>query len=125
MGHLILHVPGVLLGRTAQGNNCLHIASTHGHQRFCEVALRLDPSLLAAINSDGKTQTPLLAAVASAVFLSLLCCRERELSETILKQDKHGCNTLHHAIGRRHKDLALDLMKAEPGLSHAVNQNNE
>ncbi|WVZ64179.1 hypothetical protein U9M48_013741, partial [Paspalum notatum var. saurae] len=127
MRHLTLHVPRVLLGTTAQGNTCLHIASIHGHDRFCEDVQNLEPSLLSAINSD--SETPLLAAVASghvSVAYGLLrwCC-ERQLSETILKQDTHGCNALHHAICRGHKDLVLDLIKAEPGLSHAVNQYDE
>ncbi|WVZ53436.1 hypothetical protein U9M48_004379 [Paspalum notatum var. saurae] len=127
MRHLTLHVPRVLLGTTAHGDTCLHIASTHGHERFCEDAQNLDPSLLSAINSDGET--PLLAAVAcgrvSVACVMLRWCRERKLSEAILKQDKHRCNALHHAIRRGHKDLALELIMAEPALSHAVNQYNE
>ncbi|WVZ64167.1 hypothetical protein U9M48_013730, partial [Paspalum notatum var. saurae] len=127
MRHLTLDVPGVLLGTTAQGNTCLHIASIHGHEGFCEVAQSLDPSLLAAINSDAET--PLLAAVASGCVsvasVLLRCCLERQLSETILMQDKHGCNALHHAIRRGHRELAIQLVEAEPALSHAVNQNNE
>ncbi|WVZ64199.1 hypothetical protein U9M48_013760, partial [Paspalum notatum var. saurae] len=124
---LTSHVPGVLLGTTAKGNTCLHIASIHGHKGFCEVAERLEPSLLAAINSDAET--PLLVAVAggrvSVAFVLLMCCRERNQTETILKQDKHGCNALHHAIRRGHTELALELVEAEPALSHAVNEYGE
>ncbi|WVZ53437.1 hypothetical protein U9M48_004380 [Paspalum notatum var. saurae] len=127
MRHLEIHVPGVLLGTTPQGNTCLHIASIHGHHRLCEDVQNLEPSLLSAINLDGET--PLLAAVASGrvsvASVLLRCCRERQLSETIMKQDKHGCNTLHHAIRRGHKELALELIEAEPALSHAVNQYGE
>ncbi|WVZ64181.1 hypothetical protein U9M48_013743 [Paspalum notatum var. saurae] len=127
MRHLENHVPGVLLGTTPQGNTCLHIASIQGHDRLCEDVQNLEPSLLSAINLDGET--PLLAAVAcghvSAAAVLLRWCRERQLSETILKQDKHGCNVLHHIIRRGHRKLALELVEAEPALSHAVNQYDE
>ncbi|RLM69413.1 protein ACCELERATED CELL DEATH 6-like isoform X1 [Panicum miliaceum] len=113
-----------LLGTTPRGNTCLHIASVHGHEGFCKAALALKPSLLAAVNSDGETA--LLAAVASgrASLASVLLrrCRDQQLSETILKKDKHGCNALHHAVSSGHRELALQLIEAEPALSKAVNQ---
>ncbi|CAD6258502.1 unnamed protein product [Miscanthus lutarioriparius] len=130
MRHLYLNVPAVLVGTTPQGpqgNTCLHIAAIHGHEVFCKEAEALKPSLLAAVNSDGET--PLLAAVASgrvSVASALLrCCRDHQLSETILKQDKQGHNALHHAIRCGHRELALELIEAEPALSHAVNQYGE
>jgi hypothetical protein len=39
----------------------VHIAAIHGHEVFCREAQALNPSLVAAVNSDGET--PLLAAV--------------------------------------------------------------
>jgi ankyrin repeat protein len=124
MRQLATHDPDVLLGTTPLGNTCLHIASVHGHEGFCEAALALKPSLLAAVNSDGETA--LLTAVTSG-RVSLACvllryCRDQRLSETILKQDKHGCNALHHAVRGGHRKLALDLIEAEPALCKAVNQ---
>lgn len=129
----LLAAPGdsdVLLGTTPRGNNCLHIASIQGHEEFCkDVLTTLDhsPALLSAVNNDGET--PLLTAVTRgrvplASFL-LGCCRDQQLSETILKQDKHGCNALHHAIRSRLRDLALELIQVEPALSEAVNQSGE
>jgi ankyrin repeat protein len=121
--------PGVLLGATPRGNTCLHIASIHGHEEFCKVVLTLDNSqdLLAAVNRDGET--PLLTAVtrarASLASVLLRSCRDRQLSEAVLKQDKHGCNVLHHAIRGGHGELALELIEAEPALSKAVNNRNE
>jgi ankyrin repeat protein len=127
MKHLHLRDPGVLLGTTPQGNTCLHIAAIHGHEVFCKEVQALKPSLLAAVNSDGET--PLLAAMASGhvsiASVLLRCCRDQQLSETILKQDKRGCNALHHAIRCGHRELALELIKAEPALSHAVNEYGE
>jgi len=88
----------VLLGTTQQGNTCLHIASIDGHQGFCKDVLTLSPSL------------PLLNAINANSFR--FCC-DQQLSETILKQDKRGCNALHHAIRNGHP------------LSHYVNQYGE
>ncbi|KAJ1275130.1 hypothetical protein BS78_05G113200 [Paspalum vaginatum] len=130
MKHLVLRIPGVLLGTTPQGNNCLHIASIHGRERFCKDALALNqsvPDLLTAINVDGET--PLLIAVTSghvslASFI-LRCCLDLQLRETILKQDKHRFNALHHAVRNGYRKLALELIEAEPGLSKAVNRYNE
>jgi ankyrin repeat protein len=102
MNHLAVHEPGVLLGTTPQGNNCLHIASIHGHEGFCKDVLELPQSLtlLTATNEDGET--PLLTAVTrgreSLASILLRFCRDQQLKETILKQDKRGCNVLHHAI---------------------------
>jgi ankyrin repeat protein len=128
-----------VLGTTPQGNTCLHIAAIHGHEVFCKEVQALNPSLLTAINSDGET--PLLAAVASGCLsvasVLLRCCRDQQLSGAILKQnkrgcnalsgailkqDKRGCNALHHAIRNGHMKLALELIQAEPALSHYVNQ---
>ncbi|KAJ1275137.1 hypothetical protein BS78_05G113500 [Paspalum vaginatum] len=129
MKHLALHVPGILHGTTPQGSTCLHIASIHGHEAFCKDVLALSHSLplLSAVNAD--SETPLLTAVISghsllASFL-LRCCSFQQLSETILKKDKHGCNALHHGIRNGHRELALELIEAEPALSHDVNQYKE
>jgi len=127
MKRVALHDPGVLLGTTPTGNNCLHISSTHGHQGFCMDAVALNRSLLSAVNTD--EETPLITAVAGghtslASFL-LRCCRDLKLSEVILKQDKRGHNALHHAIRSCHKELALELIAAEPALSKAVSQKEE
>ena len=120
---------GVLLGATPQGNNCLHIASIHGHEELCKILLTLEVSryLLAAVNGDGET--PLLAAVArgraSLASVLLRSCRDQQLGEAILKQDKRGCNVLHHAIRGGHGELALELIEAEPALSRDVNDHEE
>lgn len=132
MKHMALQTPGVLLGTTPQGNTCLHIACIHGHERFCGDVLALTEhqspaTLLGAVNADGET--PLLAAVTSgnvsvASFI-LRCCRDEQLGEAILTQDKRGFNALHHAIRSGHRELALELIDAEPGLSKAVNKYDE
>jgi ankyrin repeat protein len=127
MKRLALHDPAVLLGTTPQGNNCLHISSIHGYDGFCMDALALNRSLLSAVNNHGET--PLVAAVTSgrtsiASFL-LKCCRDLQLSEAILSQDRYGFNALHHAIRSGHRELALELIQAEPALSRAVNKYNE
>ncbi|XP_039778160.1 ankyrin repeat-containing protein NPR4-like [Panicum virgatum] len=120
---------GVLLGATPQGNNCLHIASIHGHEELCKILLTLEVSryLLAAVNGDGET--PLLAAVArgraSLASVLLRSCRDQQLGEAILKQDKRGCNVLHHAIRGGHGELALELIEAEPALLRDVNDHEE
>ncbi|CAN6323364.1 unnamed protein product [Urochloa humidicola] len=125
--HLASHDPDLLFATTPQGNTCFHIASIHGHEGFCKAALALNPSLLAAINLDGET--PLLSAVTSGhislASVLLKCCRDQQLSEAIVKQDKHGFNVLHHAIRIGHRELALELIQAEPALSKAVNQYEE
>ncbi|KAG2560971.1 hypothetical protein PVAP13_8KG114100 [Panicum virgatum] len=119
--------PDILLSSNPQGNTCLHIACIHGHERFCREAIELNPTLLAAANRDGET--PLLIAVTSGnvrlAALLLSCCHERQQSSAILKQDRHGCNALHHAIRSGQGDLAQKLIRAEPGLSRAVNTSNE
>lgn len=128
---LASHDPGVLLGTTPPGNTCLHISSIQGHEELCRSILALDqsPALLSAVNKDGET--PLLAAVArgrASVASALLrrCCGERlMLREAILKQDRHGCNALHHAVRRGHTKLAVELIEAEPALSRAVNGRSE
>jgi ankyrin repeat protein len=119
--------PAVLLATTPEGNTCLHIASMHGHQGFCEEVLAINGSLLTAVNEDGDT--PLLTALRSghAPLASYLLrwCRYLRLREAVLKQDKDGCNALHHAICGNHSKLALELIEAEPGLARAVNKNHE
>jgi ankyrin repeat protein len=117
----------IFLGKTPQGNNCLHISSIHGHNDFCKDVLELEESLLAAINLEGET--PLMAAltnghVSVASFLLRSCCQPA-LRQVILQQDRHGYNGLHHAIRNGHKDLALQLVTAEPALSEAVSKCNE
>ncbi|KAJ1275132.1 hypothetical protein BS78_05G113400 [Paspalum vaginatum] len=128
MKHLALEDPGVLLGTTAQGNTCLHISTIHGHEKLCMDALALNPSLLSAVNAD--EETPLVTAVASGhtILASnfLRCCRELDLSgDAILRPDKHGCNALHHAIRRGRRELAMELINAEPALSYVVNNYSE
>ncbi|CAO2141254.1 unnamed protein product [Urochloa humidicola] len=126
MQQLATHDQGMLSGTTPQGNTCVHIASIHGHEGFCRAALALNPLLLAAVNSDGET--PLHSAVISgrvSVTTALLRCYDQQRSEAILKQDNRGCNALHHAIRSGHRDLALELLQAEPALSRAVNQYKE
>jgi hypothetical protein len=44
--HMALGDPAVLLTTTPEGNTCLHIASMHGHQGFCEDVLAINGSLL-------------------------------------------------------------------------------
>jgi ankyrin repeat protein len=44
---------------------------------------------------------------------------------TILAEDKNKCNALHHAIYCGHKNLALELIAAEPTLSKGVNEYGE
>ncbi|XP_006661629.2 ankyrin repeat-containing protein At5g02620-like [Oryza brachyantha] len=121
------HEPGLLIGTTPEGNTCLHIASAHGHLGFCTHILEMNKSLLDAVNADGET--PLLAAVRNgqvslASFL-LSYCRNLHMSATITKQDKHGCNALHHAIRSGHEELALALIQEEPALTKAVNKYDE
>nr|CAB3489511.1 unnamed protein product [Digitaria exilis] len=123
--------PSLLFETTPQGNTCFHIASIHGNEGFCKDILALSKSqsllLLGTINADGET--PLIAAVtrSRAAFASVLLrwCNDRQLSEAILKQDKHGCNALHHAIRRGYRTLALELIETEPALSKAVNKRDE
>uniref|UniRef100_A0ACD5WM09 Uncharacterized protein n=1 Tax=Avena sativa TaxID=4498 RepID=A0ACD5WM09_AVESA len=127
MKHYACHNPGILLGKTRQGNSCLHIASFHGHKVFCKDVVAIEESLLTALNLDGET--PLIAAVTSncvalASFL-LMWYHSRGLSETILKQDFDGCNALHHAISCGHTGLALQFIAAEPALSEGVNKLDE
>ena len=121
--------PGVLLGTTPPGNTCLHVSCILEHEEFCRSILTLDqsPALVSAVNKDGET--PLLAAVTrghvSVASILLRYCRDQQLSQVILKQDKRGFNALHHAIRRGHTMLALELIEAEPALSKAVNKNDE
>ena len=118
---------GVLLRATPQGNTCLHISCAHGHEGFCRDVLVLNQSLLSKVNSD--RETPLVAAVmaghASLASVLLGCCCTLGLREVILQQDKDSCNALHHAINYNHKDLAMELIAAEPSLSQGVNKYGE
>jgi len=129
MKQLALHDPAVLLGTTPQGNTCLHISAVHGHDGFCMEVMALNRSLLSAVNND--RETPLVAAVTSGRTSTTLassflrCYRDLHLSEAILMQDKQGNNALHHAIRSGHRELALELIAAEPALSKAVNKYDE
>ncbi|XP_024315051.1 ankyrin repeat-containing protein ITN1 isoform X4 [Brachypodium distachyon] len=120
--------PSILLGTPPLGNTVLHISSVHGHEGFCKDVLELEESLLTAVNSD--KETPLVAAVRSgrvslaSVLLSRYC-RSRQLSDAILRQDKDGCNALHHAIRSGHRELAMELIAAEPGLCKGVDKYGE
>ncbi|KAL5203936.1 hypothetical protein ABZP36_008807 [Zizania latifolia] len=127
MMELAAQNPSILLGTTPQGNTCLHISSIHAHERFSKDVLTLNQSLLNATNSNGET--PLLTSVKSGhdQLASVLLghCHHLGLRETILKQDQDGCSVLHHAIRSGHKDLALQLIAAEPTLSQGVNNYDE
>ncbi|WVZ67317.1 hypothetical protein U9M48_016413 [Paspalum notatum var. saurae] len=131
-------VTEVLCGTNAMGNNCLHIAAMRGHKRFCRAVLcgvRDDGDsrrrLLGGVNTDGET--PLLVAVASGHIrlASFLLSKYDDDpaatagSDAILKQDKHECNVLHHAIRSGHRKFAVKLIAKAPGLSRAVNRHGE
>jgi ankyrin repeat protein len=125
--HLALHDPGMLLGTTPQGNTCLHISSRFGHLSFCTELVALNRSLLSSVNAEGETP-PLTATVSAHATLALFLfsrCRDQMLREAILKQDKQGCNALHHAIRSGHRELELLLREAEPAQSKALNKYNE
>ncbi|KAG2560985.1 hypothetical protein PVAP13_8KG114600 [Panicum virgatum] len=102
-------------------------AATTGDAGFCMDAVALNRSLVSAINADGEM--PLLTAATSGhtslASLLLKWCRDLQLSESILKQDNKGYNVLHHAIRSGHRELALELIAAEPALSEAVNNKDE
>jgi ankyrin repeat protein len=119
--------PSMLRGTTPQRNTCLHISSVHGHEEFCKDVLALNHSLLSKVNVD--KETPLIVAVTGGhvdlASLLLTCCHELGLSETILEKDKNKCNALHHAIHCGHRNLALELIRAEPALSQGVNEYDE
>uniref|UniRef100_A0ACD5X4D8 Uncharacterized protein n=1 Tax=Avena sativa TaxID=4498 RepID=A0ACD5X4D8_AVESA len=117
----------MLLGTTLGRNTCLHISSFHGHEKFCKDVLAHNHSLLSMVNLD--KETPLIAAVTGGhvtlASLLLARCRTLKLSDTILQEDRNKCNALHHAICCGHKELALDLIDAEPALSKGVNEYGE
>ncbi|OEL14239.1 hypothetical protein BAE44_0024742 [Dichanthelium oligosanthes] len=128
MEHLARDDEAVLLGTTAQGNTCLHVASICGHTEFCTYAVRLKPSLLSVTNQD--SETPLLTAVKSYHASSLApvlidMYLDSHLSEDLLRRDRHGCNVLHHAIRSGFRELALKLIVESPALSLAVNNHGE
>ncbi|VAH86504.1 unnamed protein product [Triticum turgidum subsp. durum] len=118
----------ILRGTTPLGNKCLHISCIYGHGVFCKDVLGLEESLINTVNLDGET--PLITAVRNghislASFLLGRHCSVLGLRQAILQQDKYGFNALHHAIRNGHKDLALELIAAEPALSQAVGKHNE
>ncbi|KAJ1274498.1 hypothetical protein BS78_05G066400 [Paspalum vaginatum] len=59
-----------------------------------------------------------------ALFL-LTYSLQHNLSGVIIKQDKNGCNVLHHAIRSRLTELAIKFIEAMPVLSKAVNKYDE
>ncbi|VAH86507.1 unnamed protein product [Triticum turgidum subsp. durum] len=119
----------ILHGKTLQGNTCLHISCIYGHEGFCKDVLELEESLIKAVNLDGET--PLITTVRNghvslaSFLLGRHHCSVLELRQAIQQQDKYGFNALHHAIRNGHKDLALELIAAEPALSQAVGKHNE
>lgn len=127
MRHIQLHDPDKMRATTPYDNTWLHLASIlHGREQFCleALALSLDESslLASAVNSDGET--PLIAAAASG-HVSLACAlltryKDLGLDEEILRQDRSGCNALHHAIRNGHRALALRLIEDAPDLSICV-----
>uniref|UniRef100_A0ACD5WNP1 Uncharacterized protein n=1 Tax=Avena sativa TaxID=4498 RepID=A0ACD5WNP1_AVESA len=128
MHSMVSKNPDILLGTTQQGNNCLHIASIHGHERFCKDVVELNESLLSDANL--YAETPLIVALTrghpslARIFLTH-CHKVAGLRQSIFQQDNNGCNALHHAIRIGREELALDLIAAEPALSEAVNKFNE
>jgi ankyrin repeat protein len=119
--------PNILVGTAPSGNTCLHISSIHGHERFCQGVAKLNEHLLTAVNME--SETPLVVAVTNGhVSLALLllrhCC-QLGFRDAILQQDMLQYNVLHHAIRCGHKELALELIQAEPNLSQDVTRFNE
>jgi ankyrin repeat protein len=125
--------PEVLFQTTEGGNTCLHIASLCGHKDFCTKVLgqksRLPSvsSLLSITNND--RETPMLVAVKSgnvplARYL-ITECHKNNLNDALLRQDRHGCTVLHHAIRNGYEQLALDLISQQPGLPGCCNNREE
>ncbi|XP_045090355.1 protein ACCELERATED CELL DEATH 6 [Aegilops tauschii subsp. strangulata] len=112
-----------LRGTTPAGNTCLHISCIHGHIEFFRLALEVDQSLLSKVNDEGETPLVIAVAHGHANLASLLLTRYHALGlqTTILRQDKDKSNALHHAIRNGYMDLAIQLLEAEPALSHHVN----
>ncbi|XP_037418734.1 ankyrin repeat-containing protein ITN1-like [Triticum dicoccoides] len=124
---LVAQNPNILLGRTLEGNTCLHLSAIHGHEQFCMSVVTLEEHLLGSVNFE--RETPLVTAVTNghvplASYL-LQRCSQVQLNQAILQQDMHGFNALHHAIRCGHRVLALELIAAEPELSQAVSRCNE
>ncbi|KAF3328501.1 ankyrin repeat-containing protein [Carex littledalei] len=125
---LISNNPEILFGTTSQGSTCLHISLTFGHKEFSEMVWTLNKSLLSKPNL--YRETPLIVAVKSG-YVSLAStllkqyCQHPEVSQMILGQDSNGDSALHHAIRHGHKDLALELIEAEPNFPQKVNNYNE
>ncbi|XP_037418736.1 ankyrin repeat-containing protein At2g01680-like [Triticum dicoccoides] len=119
----------ILHGKTLQGNTCLHISCIYGHVGFCKDVLELEDSLISAVNLD--EETPLITSVRNghvslaSFLLGRHCSVHHGLRQAILQQDRYGFNALHHAISNGQKDLALELIEAEPALSQAVGKHNE
>ncbi|TVU49981.1 hypothetical protein EJB05_01329, partial [Eragrostis curvula] len=113
------HDPSILLATTPQGNTCLHISSNGGHEGFCKAVVVLNEFLLGAVNAE--QETPRLTGVKSghpvtASFL-LRCCHDLQLTKLDNLQAGQAW------IG--HRKLAMELIAAEPALSHQVNDYNE
>ncbi|KAL6660512.1 hypothetical protein ACP70R_001547 [Stipagrostis hirtigluma subsp. patula] len=96
MKHLALHDPAVLLGTTLVGNTCLHISCIHGHEGFSMDVVVLNRCLLAAVITDNET-----------VLLTAVTSGHASLASFLLRQ------------------LAMELIAAEPALSRAVNKYDE
>ncbi|XP_044345923.1 ankyrin repeat-containing protein NPR4-like [Triticum aestivum] len=96
---------------------------------FCKDMLELKESLINAVNLDGET--PLITTVRnghvslSSFLLGQHCFVHHGSRQAILQQDRYGFNALHHAIRNGHKDLALEMIAAQPALSQAVGKHNE
>lgn len=121
-------------GRASWNNSTRKQLSPHSLHPWLRGLLQARPGanktvvfLLTAVNVDGKT--PLLAVVTNGHYslasVLLGCRHDQQLNKAVLKQDRHGCNALHHAIRIGRKDLALELRATEPALSRAVNEYNE
>lgn len=131
IGQVASNDPGLLYGRTTQGNSWVHIPSIHGHEDLCTEVLdqyreQLLP-FLSVVNND--QETPLITAVISGhdslASRLLRYYRDRQLNAALRQQDKYRCNVLHHAIRSGYTSLALELIEAEPALSGDKNRFDE
>ncbi|VAH51194.1 unnamed protein product [Triticum turgidum subsp. durum] len=122
---LVAERPGILSSKTPRGNTALHNAAELGHTYFAQEALGVNDSLLLSKNADGDTPLHLASRAGQLDVVDLLISREGALPaehpHPLLMSNKAGDTPLHAAVKHGRSAMALKLLDAEPGRSHALN----
>ncbi|KAJ0966131.1 hypothetical protein J5N97_027269 [Dioscorea zingiberensis] len=120
----------IIFGVTVGGNTVLHIAAQHGHLDFATEVCRLEPSLVAAVNTRLETPLHCCAKAGHDHIVSLIIDTARsgrdegdyDWLDVLRARNVHGETALHEALRFGHELVAKKLIEADNELASFVSE---